>query len=151
MTADLNAAKAVIDIATEVVDQATRKLAAAGDLEANQVIAYDLAHAAATVDTGRAMLGYGEKGDLEAKLACAYIADLIAELAPKLFGREAEWGVEPNVLDEGIDLDQHDPAVNHGGLLSGQFSLGTVPLAARYCVGDVAGERRDRAQAARGT
>jgi len=100
MTADLNAAKAVIDIAAEVVDLATRKLAAAGDLDANQVIAYDLAHAAATVDTGRAMLGYGEKGDLEASLTCAYIADLVAELAPKLFGREAEWGVEPGVLDE---------------------------------------------------
>ena len=100
MTADLNAAKAVTDIATEVVDRATKKLAATGDLDANQVIAYDLAHAAATVDAGRAMLGYGEKGDLEAELACAYIADLIAELAPKLFGREADWGVEPNVLDD---------------------------------------------------
>src|SRR5690242_14568759 len=100
MTADLNAAKAVIDIATEVVDRATKTLAAAGDLDANQVIAYDLAHAAATVDAGRAMLGYGEKGDVEANLTCAYIADLVAELAPKLFGREADWGVEPGVLDD---------------------------------------------------
>ncbi len=85
-TADLNAAKAAVDAAHEVVDKATRTLAAAGNLDDHQVIAYDLAHAAATVDTGRAMLGYGEKGDLEAKLTCAYIADLVAELAPKLFG-----------------------------------------------------------------
>ncbi len=99
-TADLNAAKAVIDIAHEVVDKATRTLAAAGNLDDHQVIAYDLAHAAATVETGRAMMTYGEKGDLEAQLTCAYIADAVAELAPKLFGREALWGVGPDALDE---------------------------------------------------
>ena len=56
-TADLNAAKAVIDIATEVVTRATRTLASAGNIDDHQVVAYDLAHAAATVDAGRAMLG----------------------------------------------------------------------------------------------
>src|SRR5512141_2977396 len=99
-TADLNAAKAVIDLAHEVVVKATRKLAASGNLDDNQVIAYDLAHAAATVETGRAMLTYGEKGELEGLLTCAYIADLVAELAPRLFGREAAWGVGPEALDE---------------------------------------------------
>ena len=47
-TADLNAAKAVIDLAHEVVVKATRKLAGSGNIDDHQVIAYDLAHAAAT-------------------------------------------------------------------------------------------------------
>jgi (2S)-methylsuccinyl-CoA dehydrogenase len=99
-TPDLSAAKTVIEVAQQVIDRATRTLAAAGSPEDHQVIAYELAHAAATVEAGRAMLLYGDKGDLEGNLACAYIADILAELAVKLFGREAAWGVEPGVLDD---------------------------------------------------
>jgi (2S)-methylsuccinyl-CoA dehydrogenase len=96
---DLTAATAAIDTAHGVVDAATRHLAETGGPDANQVIAYELAHAAATVETGRAMLTYGAKGELEGRIACAYIADAIGELVPKLFGRETEWGVERGVLD----------------------------------------------------
>ena len=100
MTAvDLTSAKAVIDSAQAVVDAATARLAAIGP-DANQVLAYDLAHAAATVETGRALLAYGERGDVEARITVAYVADTVAELAAKLFGREAEWGVEPGALDD---------------------------------------------------
>jgi len=99
-SADLSAAKAVIDVAQDVVTAATTRLAESGGPDVAQVLAYDLAHAAATVDTGRAMLAYGDKGDVEARLTCAYIADLVAELAAKLFGREAEWGVAADALDE---------------------------------------------------
>jgi (2S)-methylsuccinyl-CoA dehydrogenase len=98
--ADLSAAKAVIDTAGEVVRSAVAKLAASGPLDDQQVVAYDLAHAAAAVEAGRAMLAYGEQGDLEARLACAYIADAVAELAAKIFGREHEWGVGPDALDD---------------------------------------------------
>jgi (2S)-methylsuccinyl-CoA dehydrogenase len=97
---DLSAAKAVIEAAQEVVTAATKVLAERGGPDVEQVLAYDLAHAAATVETGRAMLSYGEKGDIEARLTCAYVADLVAELAPKLFGREEAWGVKPGALDE---------------------------------------------------
>src|SRR3954454_11356471 len=100
MTADLTSAKAVVDLAHEVVDTATRALAATGSIDDNQVLAYDLAHAAAAVGTARAMLTYGAKGDLEADMACAFVADAVAELAAKLFGREADWGVAPGALDE---------------------------------------------------
>jgi (2S)-methylsuccinyl-CoA dehydrogenase len=100
MTADLSSAKAVIDLAHEVVDSATRALAASGSLDTDQVLAYDLAHAAAAVATSRAMLGYGEKGDTEADMACAFVADAAADLAAKIWGREAGWGVEPGALDE---------------------------------------------------
>jgi len=98
--ADLHAAKAVVDTAAEVVRAATRSLAASGSVDDAQVLAYDLAHAAAAVETARAMLAYGEHGELEARMACAFIADAVADLAAKLIGREADWGVGPDVLDE---------------------------------------------------
>ena len=68
-----------VDLAHEVVDSATRALAASGNLDTDQVLAYDLAHAAAAVATSRAMLGYGEKGDVEADMACAFVTDAVAE------------------------------------------------------------------------
>ena len=111
-TGDLTAAASAIDLAGEVVRRATAKLAADGGVEANQVIAYDLAHAAAVVETGRALLDYGAKGETEAALTCAYIADGVAELSGKLYGREAEWGVEAGPLDAARDFvaAHRDPA-----------------------------------------
>jgi len=97
--ADLTSATTALDAAHDVVHAATRALAATGSIDDNQVLAYDLAHAAASVQTGRAMLHYGAKGDVEAAMACAFVADAVADLAGKLFGREAEWGVEPGALD----------------------------------------------------
>ncbi len=101
---DLTAAAAVIDAAHAVVDAATRRLAETGGPDANQVIAYELAHAAATVETARSMLTYGERGDVEGRISCAYVADAVAELAAKLFGREAEWGVKADALDATRDF-----------------------------------------------
>src|SRR5689334_13686151 len=100
LASDLSAAKAAIDVAQGVVDEGIRHLAASGTLDDQQVVAYDLAHAAAAVEAGRAMLAYGEKGDVEARMSCAYIADALAELATKLFGREAAWGVAADALDD---------------------------------------------------
>src|SRR5579862_3978521 len=97
---DLAAAKSVLDIAHEVVVKATSTLAARGSIDDQQVVAYDLAHAAAAVGTGRAMLSYGEKGGVEAAMACAFVADAVADLAAKLYGREADWGVDTGALDE---------------------------------------------------
>ena len=111
-TADLSQAKAVVDLAGGVVDAAARTLATTGSILTDQVLAYEMAHAAAAVATGRAMLAYGEKGDVEARLTCAYIADAVGELAGKLFGREAEWGVADGALDEarGFVAAYRDPA-----------------------------------------
>jgi (2S)-methylsuccinyl-CoA dehydrogenase len=97
-TPDLDQASTVLDLAHDVVEAATTRLAA-GTIDDNQVLAYELAHAAAAVETGRSMLPFGAKGDLEARITCAFVADAVGELAGKLFGREAQWGVEPGVLD----------------------------------------------------
>jgi (2S)-methylsuccinyl-CoA dehydrogenase len=84
--------------ASVALDAAIARLADGG-LDDQQVLAYDVAHAAAAVRTGRGLLGYGQRGDVEARITAAFVADAVADLAGKLFGREADWGVEPGALD----------------------------------------------------
>jgi (2S)-methylsuccinyl-CoA dehydrogenase len=96
---DLTAAKAVVDVAATLVERAVSTLAGSS-IDDEQVLAYDVAHAAAAVEASRTMLDYGAKGDVEAALCCAFIADAVAELATKLFGREGRWGVGPDALDD---------------------------------------------------
>ena len=109
---DLAAAAAAVDAAQSVVDRAAAHLAANGGIDANQAVAYDLAHAASAVDCGRALLDYGAKGDVEARITCAFVADAVHDVATKVLGREAQWGVEPGVLDGSLDVVRayRDPA-----------------------------------------
>ncbi|HUD17698.1 MAG TPA: acyl-CoA dehydrogenase, partial [Acidimicrobiales bacterium] len=57
--ADLGGADDAVELAASVVSGAARRLAGTGDIETEQVLAYDLAHAAAGVRTARATLEYG--------------------------------------------------------------------------------------------
>ena len=91
--ADLQAAADAIELAHGVVSGAIQQLAAAGGPDVQQVLAYDLAHAASGVATARSLLDYGAKGPVEARIACAYAADVVHDLAGKVLGREALWGV----------------------------------------------------------
>src|SRR5262245_7884297 len=95
---DLAAAGSAIETAGSVVEGAFRHLAA----DADQVVAYDLAHAAAAVENARAVLDYGENGDEEARIACAFVADAIHDVATRLLGREGEWGAEQGSLDSAL-------------------------------------------------
>lgn len=105
MTApDLTTAANVIEIAYGAVGRGLRRLAELGGPDTNQVLAYDLAHAASGVATGRAMLDYGNKGEIEGKLTCAYIADVVHDLISKLIGREQLWGVDPGVFAPAHDF-----------------------------------------------
>jgi (2S)-methylsuccinyl-CoA dehydrogenase len=97
--ADLSAATQAVELAQGVVQAGARTLAAGGGPDEDQVLAYDLAHAGAAVETARAMLEYGAHGELEAQLACAFVADAVGELTSRLFGREAVWGVDASALD----------------------------------------------------
>ncbi|HYI61657.1 MAG TPA: acyl-CoA dehydrogenase family protein [Acidimicrobiales bacterium] len=97
-TPDLAAAASVLDSAQAVVDAAVAVLAR-DSIDARQVLAYEVAHASAGLATGRALLDYGAKGEVEATITCAFVADAVGDLAGKVFGREAEWGVEPGALD----------------------------------------------------
>ena len=67
-------------------------------LDEHQVLGYDLAHAASAVEGAKVMLAYGEQGEVESRLARAFIADAIADLGAKLLGREAVWGVDIELL-----------------------------------------------------
>src|SRR5688500_5600669 len=95
---DLNAAARVVELAKAVTDGAARHLAILGDIDDRQVVAYDLAHASAAVENARAVLDYGAKGDVEARIACAFVADAVYDVAIRVLGREDEWGTEPDSL-----------------------------------------------------
>ena len=92
---DLAAATDAVTVASTVVRNAVGQLAATGDIDAAQVLAYDIAHAAAAVRTAEAVLEYGERGPDEARIACVFVADALSELAGRVVGREPLWGTEP--------------------------------------------------------
>lgn len=107
MTPDLQGASNAVQIARTLVSQTTDQ-ARQGGQDVAQTLLYDLAHAAAGVELATTMLEYGAKGDLEAKFATAFVADVVHDLALKVFGREQLWGVEQNCLDETRDfLSEH--------------------------------------------
>jgi (2S)-methylsuccinyl-CoA dehydrogenase len=90
---DLLAAADAVTVARAVVDAGIAALAAAGGPDGAQTLAYDVSHAAAAVRTAQAVLAYGAHGDTEARIACAFVADAVADLGSRTIGRAAEWGV----------------------------------------------------------
>ena len=109
---DLVAAAAAVAVAGSVIDSGIAALAAAGGPDEAEVLAYDIAHAAAAVRAAEASLSYGSHGDVEASIACAFAADAIADLATRTIGRSAEWGVAPDWMApaEGFVSTFRDPA-----------------------------------------
>lgn len=103
-TPDLQTAATIIETARAMVGKAVRKLAASGGPDVEQVLAYDIAHAAAAVETARSMLDYGAKGDTEARLTCAFTADMVHDLVTRLIGREQLWGVSAADLSFGNEF-----------------------------------------------
>ncbi len=102
-----------VDLAQHLVDRACAAVRDGGGIDANQAVAYDVAHAAAAVATGRAALAYGGHGEVEARIAAAFVADVVAELVGRVAGRERLWGVEAGWADPAAAFlgEQRDPAV----------------------------------------
>ena len=98
-TPDMLGAAAVIDLADSIIGSAIRRLGESGGPDVHQVFAYDLAHAASAAATARSLLDYGSKGDVEASITCAFVADMVHDLSSRLLGRETQWGVEAGVLE----------------------------------------------------
>ncbi len=113
---ELAGAAAAVDLAQHLVDQACATVRAHGGIDANQVVAYDVAHAAAALSSARATLAYGARGETEARIASAFVADVVAELAGKVAGRETLWGVDAGWLAPAAAFlaAQRDPAVLAG-------------------------------------
>ena len=93
-TPDLPAAAEALELAEALIAKAVAHLGEVGGPDEAQVLAYDIAHAAAGVETAAAMLAYGERGDVEAALTCGFAADAIHDVITKVTGREGLWGVE---------------------------------------------------------
>ena len=91
---DLLAVSDAIDLAASVVDSGICTLTANGGPDANQVLAYDVAHAAAQIAAARALLDYGSRGTIEARIACAFTAEMVHDLITRITGRESGWGIE---------------------------------------------------------
>ncbi len=100
---DLAVAAAAVEQAEAVITGAASHLSASGGVDANQLAAYDLAHASSAVEISRAVLDYGGKGDLEATIACAFVADVVHDVAARLLGREVGWGAGTGALDGALD------------------------------------------------
>ncbi len=90
---DLAAAAEAVGVARSVVSAGTGALVAEGGPDRAQCLAYDLAHAAAAVRTAEAALTYGALGDTEARIACAFTADALTDLASRTIGRCRQWRV----------------------------------------------------------
>jgi len=103
-TPDLTRAAEVTDLALQVVGTGVRTLASLGGPDVHQVLAYDLAHSAAAVETARSLFDYGNKGNTEALITCAFVADMLQEVSTRLLGREDMWGVEKNPLAHAYDF-----------------------------------------------
>jgi (2S)-methylsuccinyl-CoA dehydrogenase len=101
-TPDLEAAAAAVALASSVVSAAAHRVADAGGPEIDQVVAYDLAHAAAGVRAADAALAYGSNGDDEARIACAFVADALADLAARTIGREDAFGTTAGWLEPAL-------------------------------------------------
>ncbi len=112
----LAGAAEAVDVAQRLVDSACASVRDRGGIDANQVVAYDVAHAAAGLSSARAALEYGERGDLEGRIAAAFVADVVAELAGRVAGREALWGAAAGWATPAAAFleTQRDPAVLAG-------------------------------------
>jgi len=111
MTRELDIAAAAVDAAATVVGAGSRHLAHASadggrvsvaKLDEHQVVAYDLAHAASAVEACRVMLEYGRHGDVESRLARAFVADAVWDVATRVLARESVWGVEAGDLADAL-------------------------------------------------
>ena len=97
-TPDLTRAAEATELARRVVEQGVRTLSSLGGPDDQQVLAYDLAHSAAAAETARSLTDYSRKGNTEALITCAFVADMLHEVSARLLGREDMWGVEQNPL-----------------------------------------------------
>jgi (2S)-methylsuccinyl-CoA dehydrogenase len=91
---DLDHTAVLMARAQSVIDGAVASVRREGGLDANQSIAYDLAHASSALATARASLPYAESGEVESRLVAAFVALALSDLATRILGRESLWAVE---------------------------------------------------------
>jgi (2S)-methylsuccinyl-CoA dehydrogenase len=101
---DLSIASSLVGDAQRVIDTAVRNLVTRGGVDANETLAYDIAHASSAVATARSSLSYASLGDTEADLTLAFIGLALSDLAGRVLGREAQWGLQKNWYEPFADF-----------------------------------------------
>ena len=103
----------LLDHADGVVASGVNSLRAHGGPDADQSLAYDVAHAASALATARASLAFAEHGNTERALVRAFAGLALADLHQRVLGREAHWGVAEGWFAPLQDFvaEQRDPAV----------------------------------------
>ncbi|MBW3537200.1 MAG: acyl-CoA/acyl-ACP dehydrogenase [Actinobacteria bacterium] len=96
----LEQARAARAAAAKIVDGGIAALDSAGGPDEAQVLAYDLAHAAAGLECARVGLEYAERGDAEAAVGLLFLGDTLVDLMARVGGREKEWGTGSGAWDE---------------------------------------------------
>lgn len=86
----------LIERAQHVLDRAIASLGRRGGPDANQALAYDIAHASSAIATARSCRSYAARGELEARLVAAFLAIALSDLAGRVLGREELWDVDAN-------------------------------------------------------
>jgi (2S)-methylsuccinyl-CoA dehydrogenase len=102
-TDTLAAAAELIDCADRTIAAGATTLRSSGGPDVNQVLAYDLAHAAAAAATAHVLLDYGSRGPTEAAITSAFAADVVHDVSCRVSGREALWGASPDAFDPVAD------------------------------------------------
>ncbi|MHB8296697.1 MAG: acyl-CoA dehydrogenase family protein [Acidimicrobiales bacterium] len=74
-----------------VIGRMTSRLAETGGPDGNQVLGYDLAHAAAAIAIARSSIEHATGSDAGAPLAAAFAGHALAGIASSVFGREDAW------------------------------------------------------------
>ncbi|WP_405483447.1 acyl-CoA dehydrogenase family protein [Streptomyces sp. NBC_00009] len=95
---NLAGARAVVEVLQAAVGKAAAHLASS-PTEASQTVSYDLASISSAVAAAAELLDHGAAGQAEADLALLYAADVAADLAGRMAGRESLWGVDSSALD----------------------------------------------------
>jgi (2S)-methylsuccinyl-CoA dehydrogenase len=90
---DLDGASELLSRAQSVIEGAVGALRRHGGVDANQSLAYDVAHASSALATARASLAYAALGEVESQLVAAFVAVALSDLATRILGRETLWAV----------------------------------------------------------
>jgi (2S)-methylsuccinyl-CoA dehydrogenase len=117
---DVGAADAVVGLLRSVVRDAALHLGANGDVDSHQLAAYDLSHAAAVVEAAAVAVEYGRRGDVERRIADAFVAEAVHDVMTRLVGREPAWGVVEGVLDAALPFTREHRSAEFLVSLSGQ-------------------------------
>ena len=103
----------LIDLAQLMLDGAVQSLQDLGGADEQQTLAYDVAHASSAIATARACLGYANQGPSEQHLVSVFLGLALSDLASRVLGREALWGVAPTWFEPFASFvaSQREPAV----------------------------------------